>query len=233
MKKKSTKLHLLLMLVCLFAVTALKAQTVPGTTNLYCLGSTVKIGAQHDATASTYIWKRYDGQGTGGTLTTLTTQTTENLTDVPTLPGYYTYVSVAVNSNGCESAPSDAVVIYVLPGITASITNSYASNNICTSVLPTTGTLTAVPGTAQTVSETFDPATAYTYKWFKNGAQVGTGITYTLTATDIAAATAVGTPDKYTVEINYAVHGCTAVTSAPVNINIIALPNKPLISVTP
>lgn len=221
------------MLVGMFAFTALKAQTVSGTGNLYCLGSTVKIGAVHDAAAASYIWKRYDGQSTTGTATTIAGQNTENLTDVPTLPGYYTYVSSSVNSNGCESAPSDPITIYILPGITASITNSYTSNDICTTVLPATGTLTAVPGTAQTVSETFDPATAYTYQWFKNGTQVGTGITYTLTTADIATATVTGTPDKYTVKINYATHACTEVESAPANFNIIALPNKPVISVTP
>lgn len=228
MKKKSTKLYLLLILLGVFAVTALKAQTVPGTTNLYCLGSTVKITAAHDATAASYIWKRYDGQGTGGTATTVSGNT-ETLTDGPiNTPGYYTYVSVAVNSNGCESTPSDAVTIYVLPGITAAINNSYASNSICTNMLPATGTLTAVPGTAQTVSETF-PTTAYTYQWYKNGTQVGTGLTYTLTTADIASAAT----DQYTVKINYSGHACAEAESAPVSINVIAPPAKPVITITP
>lgn len=231
MKKKSTKLQLLLTLVCLFAFTALKAQTVAGTTNLYCIGSTVKIAAQHDATAASYIWKRYVGQGTGGTMTTLTTQTTENMTDAPTDPGYYTYVSVAVNSNSCESAPSDPVVIYVLPDVTASIDNSYASNDICATVLPATGTLTAKPGKAQSVAETF-ANTDYTYQWYKGGTLIpgATNITYTLTAADIAAAAA---NVAFTVKIKYAAHACNEAESAPVNMNVIALPNKPVISVTP
>jgi len=231
MKKKSTKLQLLLMLVGMFAFTALKAQTVSGTGNLYCLGSTVKIGAAHDAAAASYIWKRYDGQGTTGTATTITGQNTEDLTDVPTLPGYYTYVSSSVNSNGCESAPSDPITIYILPGITASITSTYGSNSICATVLPAAGTLTAVPGKAQTVTETF-ANTDYTYQWYKGGTLIpgATSITYSLTAADIAAAAA---NVAYTVKINYAAHACTEVESSPVNFDVIALPNKPVISVTP
>lgn len=236
MKKRSTKLHLLLILLSLFAVSTLKAQTVTGTANLYCLGSTVKINAGSDPQATHYNWIRYQGQGTSGTPTSLTTSTTNNTSSLEdagiTTPGYYTYVSVAINANDCESTPSDPLIIYVLPDINASINNTYASNDICTGSLPATGTLTAQPATPS-VPESFDPATAYTYQWYKNGTQISgaTGITYTLTTADIASGTT--TADQYTVQVNWALHPCTAATSAPASFNIVNPPAKPTISIIP
>lgn len=233
MKRKSTKLQLLLILLSLFAVTSLKAQTVTGTTNLYCLGSSVKINAATDPTAVSYVWTRYDGTTATGTVPPISGQNSANLTDGPiNTPGYYTYVSVAVNSNGCESAPSDPITVYVLPAINATISNTYANNNICTGSLPATGTLTAQP-TTPSVTETFDPNTSYTYQWYKNGTQISgaTGISYNLTASDIASSTT--TADQYTVQVNWASHPCNPVTSAPTDFNIIALPTKPSISIVP
>lgn len=233
MKKTHLSIKLLLTLICFFAVNTLKAQTAPvGSQAVYCSGEQIKMVTPAVTGAVSYVWYRYDGIGITGTKNTVTGQNTVNLVDATVLaPGFYTYTSAAANINGCMSSESSSVTIYVLPPVTASITSSYASNNICINVLPATGKLTAIPGTTGTV--TFAD-TDFSYQWAKNGTDIAgeTGITYTLTAGDILNATT--TADSYTVKINYISHPCPpSTTSAPYNVNIIALPAAPSITIVP
>lgn len=234
MKKKTTLIKLLLTTLFLFALTTVKAQVsaltdlTSGTLAAYCPSETVKLTAASSGAAS-YVWKRYPGVGTTGTPVTLTA-TTANLTDTPTDPGYYTYVSTGLNSEGCESSVSDPATIYVLPGITAAIvSNNPTVTQYCQSAVPAGITLTATGGKAQTVTETF----AYTYQWYKNGTAI-TGAntsTYTLNSTSDAV---VGNNQAYTVSIGYVIKpSCTATTSNAINFNVIATPGKPTITITP
>lgn len=229
MKKSKAPIRILLSLIGLLLAVSVKAQTPTGADKAFCKGSSVSITAANDPNAVSYIWKRYVGKDlTDPSPVTIAGQNTATLTDVlPTTPGFYTYVSIAVNVGGCESTPSDPRTVYVLPDIAAAITSSYTNNIICVNKT-NTGTLTANPTSVQTVSETF-ASTDYSYQWQKDGVDItgATGSTYTLTATDVATA---GSHD-YTVTINYATHNCTAATAAPVTVKVVALAGKPTITI--
>lgn len=236
MKQSPFLLKLLLGLVFILGASKASAQVGaladlnPATLAAYCDGSQVKLTAASPGAAS-YIWKRYAGTNTAGAATTLA-GTTANLVDVPPAPGYYTYTSTSVNAEGCESAAaSDPAIVYVLPGITASIvSNTPATTQYCTNAVPASLTLTATGGESTTVAENF----TYVYQWYKNGVAItgATGQTYTLNSTDDSA---VGTGIAYTVQINYpaALKTCSAATSNAINFNVIALPTKPTITITP
>lgn len=229
MKKIKASISLLLSLVGLLIATSLKAQTLPGADGVFCKGSSVTITAAADPNAVSYIWKRYVGKDlTDPNPTTITGQNTATLTEVlPTTPGYYTYVSIAVNVGGCESTPSDPKTVYVLPDINAAATSTYSNNIICVNKT-NTGVLTAVPTSVQTVSETF-ASTDYSYQWNVGGNPIpgATGSTYTLTAADVATA---GT-FNYTVTINYKNHTCTPATSSAIQLQVVPLAGKPVITI--
>lgn len=229
MKKSKAPIRILLSLIGLFLATSLKAQTLPGADGVFCPGATVSITAAHDAAAVSYVWKRYAGKDlTDPAPTTISGQNGATMSDaLPTTPGYYTYVSIAVNIGGCESTPSEPKTVYVLPGITAGITSTYSNNIICVSQ-STTGTLTANPGTVQSVPETF-ASTDYSYQWKKDGVNISgaNSSTYTLTPTELAT---VGDHD-YTVTINYKDHSCTDATATPVTLKVVPLAGKPVITI--
>jgi hypothetical protein len=231
MKKNRALIKVLLLsLVGLFMITSSKAQTIPSGANaVFCQGASVSITAAADVNAVSYIWKRYNGKDlTDPSPLTLTGQNTATLTDTPpSTPGFYTYVSVAVNIGGCESAPSDPKTIYVLPGITAGITSTYTNNILCTTEA-NTGTLTANPGKVETVPETF-AGTDYNYQWNKDGTPItgATNATYTLSTADVAT---IGT-FNYTVTIVYKNRICNPATSAAAALKVVALAGKPVITI--
>jgi hypothetical protein len=236
MKKKSTKLHLMLMLVCLLAVTTLKAQTVLSTTNVYCLSSTVTMKANLDAAAVSYIWKRYNTPDATGPSTIVAGQNTAILTDGPlNTPGYYSYVATAVNADGCTSEVSTLIVVYVLPGINAAITASVdaAHQHYCTTDVPTGANAIVLSATGSNAQPGLSETFAYNYQWFKDGVAIttnGTSPTYTLTAPFDAA---VG-PKAYTVKLTYQIKPtCDAGTSLPITITVNDVPGKPVITITP
>ncbi len=223
---------LLLLLIVLLTATNLKAQVAAigdltsGTLSAYCPSEEVKLTAT--STGSTYVWKRYPTADATGTATLLS-ETTASLVDTPPAPGYYTYVSTALNAEGCESDVSSPVAIYILPGITASIASSAPTvTEYCANALPTSLTLTATAGKAETVSETF----AYKYQWYKgaNAISGATSSTYVLNSTDDVA---VGTSISYTVKITYQIKACTETTSSAISFDVLDLPTKPVITITP
>ncbi|GAB3927878.1 hypothetical protein [Mucilaginibacter myungsuensis] len=224
----------LLVVLFLLAGTMAKAQVsalsdlTAGTLAVYCPTDQVKLTAASTGAAS-YIWKRYPGANTSGTPVTLA-GTTANLTDTPTDAGYYTYVSTAVNAEGCESTVSDPAIVYVLPGISAAIVSSSPSTTqYCETAIPAGLTLTATGGkTGATVSETF----AYKYQWYKNGTAI-TGATSNTYAFANPGDAVVGTNFAYTVRITYVIKACAETTSNAINFNVIATPGKPTIVVTP
>lgn len=229
MKTSTALIRVFVSLIGLFIATSLKAQTLPGADGVFCKGASVSITAATDPNAVSYIWKRYIGKDlTDPTPTTIAGQSTATLSEtLPTTPGYYTYVSIAVNAGGCESTPSDPKTVYVLPDISAAATSSYNNNTLCVAT-SNTGTLTAVPGAVQTVSETF-ATTDFTYQWNKNGSPIpgANSSTYTLTPADVATAGNFA----FTVTINYKDHTCTPATSTAINLNVVPLAGKPVITI--
>jgi len=240
MKTKSTPFKILLTLLFLLAVTTIKAQTIStlgglttGTLAVYCPSDQVKLNAASTGAVS-YVWQRYTGTTATGTPTTLT-GTTANLVDVPTAPGYYTYVSIGSNADGCTSVTSDPATIYVLPGINVSIASNITGNpsgpiSFCTNNVPTGAaaiTLTATATTTPTVPESF----AYTYQWFKGTTAItgATTATYTLTSPGDAV---VGT-NAYTVQVSFVIKSCTPGISNPINVTVDDVPGKPVITVVP
>lgn len=215
---------------------AVKAQ-ISSTTGLapavgvFCPGVPVTLKAAATGAAS-YVWQRYSGQAVNASPTAIS-GTTANLSDSPTDPGYYTYVSTAVNADGCTGVVSDPIVVYVLPGITITIASNKAAadNHYCTSAVPTGAdaiTLTATADkTGTAVTETF----AYNYQWYKGTSLIAgaTSATYTLNSTND---TAVGAND-YTVQVSYVLKTCTAQTSNVVTVTVNDVPGKPVITVTP
>lgn len=230
MKKNYTPIKVLLTLICLFAFTALKAQTVTGADGVACKGATVTVTAQTDPNAVKYIWKRYLGIGTTDLNPVTLAGTASVLTDntLPNIPGkFYTYVSIAVNAGDCPSAPSDPKTVYILPGITSDITSTYNNNTLCVTTT-NTGMLTAVPGKADNVTETF-LTSDYSYQWYKDGQLItgATDINYTLSTADVASTGAFG----YSVTINYKNHPCDPVTSLAKTLTVVALAGQPVISI--
>lgn len=232
MKTNLTFRNLFALLFLITTLTSIaKAQTVSSlndlaanTKGVYCPTDAVKLSA--NSTGTTFTWKRYQGTTVSGTPTTLT-QNTADIVDNPTAPGYYTYVSIGLNAQSCESEASDPTIVYVLPAITASITSNMPTSSYCNTQVPTTLTLTATAGEATTVPETF----AYTYQWYKSGNPItgATSATYTLNNTNDAA---VGT-NAYTVKINYQIKACTETESNSVNLTVTAAPTKPVVTITP
>lgn len=234
MKQKSTFRKLVLTLGILLSVTAtLKAQIAAltdfasGTKAAYCSGEHVKLTSTASGAAS-YVWKRYAGVGTGGTVTNLT-ENSATLDDAPTTPGYYTYVSTAVNSDNCTSTDSQPFTIYVLPGINATATeNAGGKTSYCTNDFPTTSMqLTAGVSQTATTTETF----AYNYQWYKDGTAITneTNATYTLTQANDAAVGA----HHYTVNVTFKVKPACAATSSSVDITVNDIPGQPTITITP
>jgi len=235
MKKMFTTPKLLLIALLMIAGTAAKAQVSalsdlnPGTLAVYCSAEQVKLTAASTGAAS-YVWKRYAGPTATGTPVTLT-GTTANITDTPTDPGYYTYVSTGLNAEGCESSVSDPAVVYVLPGISSAIvSNQPTVTKYCTTAVPAGLILTATGGkTGTSVTETF----AYKYQWYKNGTAIAgaTGNTYTLNSTSDAV---IGTGFAYTAKITYVIKPtCSEATSNAISFDVIATPGKPTIVITP
>ncbi|NCD68747.1 hypothetical protein [Mucilaginibacter agri] len=227
--KKSILFKILIPMIMMIAATTVKAQIttlagLPGAAAAYCAGEAVKLAAA--STGTTFVWKRYPGKDLLGTPVTLT-ETTANLSDVPTAPGYYTYVSIASNAN-CTSDVSTPVTIYALPTISAAITGPTTA---CVSDLASK-TLTATASNLETAdTEVF----GYTYKWFKNGTAItgATGSTYTLSPTTDAA---IGS-QAFTVQVSYVLtsHGgsnCMQ-TSSAANVDVQANPTTPVVTIQP
>lgn len=234
MKQKSTLRKLMLTLgIMLSATLALKAQITTlsqfttGTQAAYCAGDHVKLTSAATG-AATYVWKRYAGANTTGTATTLS-ETSATLDDAPTTPGYYTYVSTAVNSDQCTSTDSQPFTIYMLPGITVAATeNSGGPTSYCTNSFPaTTMQLTATISQSAATTETF----GYNYQWYKDGNIITgeTNATYTLTA---AKDSDVGT-HHYTAKVTFKVKPTCEQTSASVDITVSDKPGQPTITITP
>ncbi len=225
---KAVTIRIVVGLIGLFFTTTLKAQTLAGADGVFCKGASVSITAATDPNAVSYIWKRYVGKDlTDPAPTTIAGQNTATLSEtLPTTPGYYTYVSIAVNAGACESDPSDPKTVYVLPDIAAGASSSYANNILCEDKT-NVGTLTANPSSVQSVSETFS-ASDYSYQWNKNGSPIAgaTASTYTLTATDVATSGSF----TYSVTINYKDHTCTPATSSNITLTVAPLAGKPVIT---
>ncbi|MDR2057995.1 MAG: hypothetical protein LBP83_06905 [Dysgonamonadaceae bacterium] len=135
--------------------------------------STLCSGAAFSITVSSvvtgYYYKVYDASGTLLGSSAVGSGTIANLTAPSASTNYYV---AAVNTDGCESSSRTSVAITVSPNVTPSVVISAGTTGfeICEDAV-TQIALTATPTNGGTPS----------YVWKVNGAQVGTGTTYTLT----------------------------------------------------
>lgn len=179
------------------------------------LGTGGAISLKIGATASTatdikYQWYKLDNTGTKRLVQDGADGT---FRETAAGAGYYTYQLVMSNSNQCTSDISDPFKVYVLPALTPTIAAS--SGTICSNGT-STSTLTANPGNS---------SYSYQYQWSLNGADISgaTSATYT------TAANTTGN-NTYGVKVSYALNSNYGGTASQV-INMIAVPNKPAISV--
>ena len=177
-----------------------------------CAGSTISISGPQDVgnvDFAAYQWYKLDGAG-NKQLTNITTRT---YTETATTAGYYNYEVITVNASGCTSPISDPFKVFVLPPLTATITNT--ASTICAGVGTTI--LTANP----------TPATGYVlnYQWTRAGVNI-TGAT-----TNSYTVSAEATPGTVTfgVNITYALSP-TCSGAATQDIIIAPIPTKPAIT---
>jgi hypothetical protein len=180
-----------------------------------CAGSPISITGPQDASGvdfTKYHWyKLTDASGTK----VETNVTGKSYTETPTTPGYYEYMVVTENSNGCTSPISDVYKVYVLPPLSATITSPIAS--LCSGVGTTVLTANVTPATGYT----------YTYQWTKGGTPItgATSSTYTVPTENVL----VNTTDTYGVTVAYTLNnGCTA--TATKDILVVPVPTKPTIA---
>ena len=227
-KKRTAKLQLVLILSsCIFfAKVSAQVTTVTGPSDktttppasasavAQVLGTgsaiSLKVGSTTTATDMRYQWYKLDNTGTKKLVQDGSDNTyKETSTDA----GYYTYQLVMSNGNQCTSDISDPFKVYVLPALNPTIAAS--SGTICSNGT-STATLTANAGNTNY---------SYLYQWSMNGADIqgATAATYT------TAANTTGN-NTYAVKVSYALNSNYSGTASQV-VNMIAVPNKPAISV--
>jgi hypothetical protein len=224
------KIYILLASIILLALTSLsnnvyaQASTGPSDGTLapptnatdvgkvLCAGTGISITGPQDVGGidfAVYHWYKLDASGNQQ----LTSVTTRTYTETPTTAGYYNYVLVTENANGCTSPVSDPFKIFVLPPLTATITTP--TSIICTVV--GTSTLTANP----------TPATGYvyTYQWTRNGVNIplATGNTYAVANESTPATVTFG------VIVSYVLNPTCTVTATK-DIVVSPAPTKPSIT---
>jgi ABC-type glycerol-3-phosphate transport system permease component len=177
-----------------------------------CNSQSISISGPQDVNNTdfaVYHWYKLDASGNQQS----TTITGKTYTEVPTTPGYYNYVLVTENTNGCTSPTSDIFKVFVLPQLNASITTP--SNSICTGI----GTTILTANIAAVTGYTFN------YQWTRNGTNIpgATANTYTVSGETTGATVTFGVNIINTLNTT-----CSA--TATHDIVITPLAGKPLIT---
>lgn len=135
-----------------------------------CVGGQVELEVTdaHLYPGANYIWYR-----NGIAISTLGLP---NFSDIYDTPGTYTYNVVGQISPGCETPPSESVVITVLDAPTATNfaigpVDPIPGNTICDGGQITLGI----------TDQTFDPTIPYIYAWYRNGVMIPNANMPTLT----------------------------------------------------
>jgi hypothetical protein len=178
-----------------------------------CSGTDISMSAPKDGAVdfAKYHWYKIDANGNKQEVTAITGRT---YTETPTTAGYYNYVVVTENANGCTSPVSDVFQVYVLPPLSVNITT------------PTTS-MCAVATNESLLTANVTPSTGYTvsYQWTKNGTDISgaTSSTYNVTGETTAATI------TYGVKVTYALNTSCPATDTQ-DIVITPLPAKPTIA---
>ncbi|MFD2144993.1 hypothetical protein [Mucilaginibacter antarcticus] len=227
MKKRFLALNLFLTALMVTIVTVASAQVTPGPSDattappataaavakVLCAGSTISMSAPQDGTVdfAKYHWYKIDANGNKQEVTAITGRT---YTETSTAAGYYNYVVVTENANGCSSPVSDVFQVYVLPTLSVAITSPTSSMcGVATNETLLTANVT--PGTGYTVN----------YQWSKNGVAINgaTSSTYNVTGETTPATLTYGVSVTYTLNTS-----CPATNTK--DIVITPLPSKPTIA---
>jgi hypothetical protein len=225
MKKSFILLTSLTLLALVSLANIVFAQALPGPSDvitpppptaaavdmILCSGQNITMTGPQDinnTNFAVYNWYKVDPSGNNQ----LTTVTSRNYNETPTVPGYYNYVLVTQNANGCLSPVSSVFKVFVLPPITAAVTTP--NNTICVGAGSTVLTATATVSTGYT----------FNYQWTLNGANIpgATSSTYTVTGQSLGASASYGVNMSYVIS-----PGC--VGSATTQIIMTPLPTKPII----
>jgi hypothetical protein len=139
---------------------SLSQPTIASSATTICDGSSAILTATPNIASATYTWYR------GGS--SVYTSSTSN-TYAATIAGTYT---VTIGLTGCTSSASAGVTLTVNPSVTPSVVISAGTTGfeVCENAV------SSIPLTATPTNG----GSAPTYVWKVNGAQVGTGATYTL-----------------------------------------------------
>jgi hypothetical protein len=227
MKKRFLVLTPVLIALMLMVTTIASAQVASGPSDattapptaaadvakVLCAGTDISMSAPKDGAVdfAKYHWYKIDTNGDKQEVTAITGRT---YTETPTTAGYYNYVVVTENANGCTSPVSDVFKVYVLPPLSVTITT------------PTTS-MCAVTTNSSVLTAEVTPSTGYTinYQWTKGGVDISgaTSSTYTVTGQTTAATL------TYGVKVTYALNTSCSATDTQ-DIVITPLPAKPTIA---
>ena len=187
--------------------------TAAAVAKVLCAGTDISMSAPQDGTVdfAKYHWYKIDVNGVKQEVTAITGRT---YTETPTTAGYYNYVVVTENANGCTSPVSDVFKVFVLPPLSVTITT------------PTTS-MCAVTTNESLLTAVVTPATGYAinYQWNKAGVAINgaTSSTYNVTGQTTAATL------TYGVTVTYALNTTCPATDTQ-DIIITPLPTKPTIA---
>lgn len=170
----------------------------------------LKIGSSSTGSDLDYKWYKQDSTGTKYLIQDGSNST---LTETASGAGYYIYQLLISNSNQCTSEISDPFKVYVLPPLNPTI--SASSSAVCAN-----GT-----STATLMANVSNTAFSYLYQWMLNGADISgaTSATYTTSANATSNS-------SYAVKVSFAIKN-TVNGTASQNVNIVAVPPKPGISI--
>lgn len=225
MKKSSILLSSLFLLAFLSLANIVFAQALQGPSDtttpppavasavglILCNGQPIVMTGPQDINNTDfakYHWYKVDASGNNQP----TTLITKAYTETPTAPGYYNYVLVTENANGCSSPVSNVFKVFVLPPLTPTITTP--NNAICISVGSTTLTATTTVQTGYT----------FNYQWTKNGVNIPGATSNIYNVTGLISGSAV----TFGVTMSYVLNPLCSAT-ATTNIIMTPLPTKPLI----
>jgi hypothetical protein len=227
MKKRFPILTPVLIALMLMVTTVASAQVASGPSDattaaptdstavakVLCAGTDISMSAPKDGAAdfAKYHWYKIDTNGDKQEVTAITGRT---YTETPTTAGYYKYVVVTENANGCTSPLSDVFSVYVLPPLSVTITT------------PTSSMCAEAANSTVLTAEVTPTGYAVNYQWTRNGTVISgaTSSTYTVTGETTAATL------TYGVKVTYAIKPSCPATDTH-DIVITPVPTKPTITV--